>query len=280
MMGFSAGFAKELDLSWLGWSTSADLSADGQTLLFYEWDGVGGGTPSVYLRKLDGSNDPVRLGQGKALALSPDGKWAIALQEGPPPQLVLLPTGPGEPRLLPQEAISEYHYASWFPDGQHILFTGIEPGHDLRSYVQNVADGRVQPITPEGTVALLVSPDGKRLLTWTPDQSRGGKYYILPTDGTTASPILGLGPEEVPLQWTADSRALYVRDADDFDLKIYRVALAGEQRTLWKEIVPDPVGLMGLEVRPGGVKITADGKSYVYTYWRKLDELFLVEGLK
>ena len=141
MISFTAGSEKERDLSWFDWSTSADLSADGKNLLFYEW-GQAVREPYVYLRKTDGSNDPVRLGQGKSLALSPDGKWALALQEGPPPpQLVLLPTGPGEPRLLPRGDIQEYHYASWFPDGEQILFalpTNL-PGVHIAAPMQLVA---------------------------------------------------------------------------------------------------------------------------------------------
>jgi eukaryotic-like serine/threonine-protein kinase len=276
MVGFSTGSEKERDLSWFSWSTSADISADGKNLLFYEWHTHTYSIPNVYLRKLDGSNDPLRLGEGKALALSPDGKWALAMQEGPPSQLVLLPTGPGEPRALPRGEIVEYHYGSWFPDGGRILFTGIEQGQALRSYVQDVSTGQMRPLTEEGMMALMVSPDGKRLLTWAPD----GRYYLSPMDGTRPTVITGLGLGEVPIQWSADGRAIYVRGPDDFDVQVYRVELSDGRRKLWKEITPDPVGLLGLEVRPGGVKITPDGKSYVYTYWGKIDQLFLVEGLK
>jgi hypothetical protein len=88
------GASGERDLSWFDWSTAADLSADGKTLLFYEWGEGVAGNPTVYLRKTDGQ-DAIRLGEGKALSLSPDGTWALALQTGPPPRLVLLPTGPG-----------------------------------------------------------------------------------------------------------------------------------------------------------------------------------------
>ena len=77
----------ERDLSWLDWSTAADLSADGKTVLFYEWGEGVGASPFVCVRSADGS-DVVRLGPGKALALSPDGRWALALQEGARPQLV------------------------------------------------------------------------------------------------------------------------------------------------------------------------------------------------
>jgi serine/threonine protein kinase/Tol biopolymer transport system component len=280
MIGISADSEKERDLSHYTWSTSADISADGKNLLFYEWSTVLVDTPYVYLRKLDGSNDPVQLGQGKALALSPDAKWAIALEEGPPSQLVLLPTGAGESRPLPRGEIVEYYYASWFPDGQRILLTGIEQGGDQRSYIQDVTSGQIQPITEEGIIALMVSPDGERLLSLVPDGSPDGKYFLLPLDGTRPTPIPGIGLGEVPIQWSADGRAIYVHGPDDVDLEIYRVNLSDGRRKLWKKLQPDPVGLLGVEARPGGVRITPDGKSFVYTYWTMLQHLFLIEGLK
>ena len=84
LMGMMAGDAKQRDLSWLDYTYPADLSADGKTLLFDEEGGggslayskSGGLTYAVYLRKTDGS-PAVLLGEGSAVALSPDGKWAI-----------------------------------------------------------------------------------------------------------------------------------------------------------------------------------------------------------
>ncbi len=285
MITFTPGNAQERDLSWFDWSTSADLSADGKNLLFYEWGTAVGGVPRVYLRRVDGSNDPVLLGQGKAMGLSPDGKWALALQEGPPSQLVLLPTGAGEqagePRLFPRGDIKEYHYASWFPDGERILFTGlVDPNSGLRSYVQDVSGGQPRPVTDEGMIALLVSPDGKYLLGLASGHGPDGKYYLCPIDGSKPTPVSGLGLGDVPIQWSADGRALYVREDGEFDSGIYRLNLSTGGRELVKKIVPDPVGLIGLEVKPGGIQITPDGKSYVYTYWSYVHNLFLLEGLK
>ena len=283
MISFTAGDEKERELSWFDWSTSADISADGKTLLFYEWGRAVGANPLVYVRKMDGSDDPVRLGQGKALALSPDGKWALAVQDGPPAQLVLLPTGPGEQRLLPRGAITEFHYASWFPDGQRILFTGLtEFGKGLRSYVQDISGGQPSPIfTEEGVIALSVSTNGKRLFAWAPDnKDSNGKYYLSPLDRSPPTPIRGLGFGEVPIQWGAEGRFIYARGSGDFDSNIYRIDPSSGRREPWKPITPDPVGLIGIEVRPGGVQISRDGKSYVYTYWVFLQDLVLIEGLK
>ena len=285
MMGSAIVSKPEQDLSWFDWSTSAALSDDGKSLLFYEWGVATGGVPRVYLRKLDGPTDPVMLGQGKAMGLSPDGNWALAVQEGPPSQLVLLPTGAGqqagEPRPFPRGDIKEYHYASWFPDGQQILFTGLtDPSRGLRSYIQDLSGGEPRPITEEGNIALLVSPDGKHFLGFTAGAHTSGKYYVCSIDGKKATPIAGLALGDTPIQWSADSRALYVREDEDLSSRIYRVDLSSGDRKLLKEIVPDPVGLIGIEVKPGGIQITPDGKSYVYTYWTFTPDLFVLDGLK
>jgi serine/threonine protein kinase/WD40 repeat protein len=278
VFGLTPGSPRERDLSWFDWSTAADLSADGKTLLFYEWGEGVGGTKTVYLLRANGS-DPVRLGEGKPLALSPDGKWALALQETSPPQLVLLPTGPGEQKTLPRGAIDEYiGWASWSPDGSRIFFAGQEPGHRARTYVQDVESGPPRPVTAEGMTGTLLSPDGKLIAA----VGRHGEYYLCPVEGGEPRAIEGLVDDDYGLlEWSGDGRSLFVRGAGDFVLKIYKVDLSSGRRELWKELAPpDPGGLIGIAIDPGEVRLTPDGKFYVYTYWAVPSELYLAQGLK
>jgi Tol biopolymer transport system component len=260
--------------SQFAWSTSADLSADGKTLLYYDWGWERTDSPemnSVYLRRLNGS-ERIQLGPGKALALSPDGNWALALQATPQPRLVLFSTSHTETKTLPNQAIKEYHYASFFPDSQHILFTGMEARQDaaIRSYVQDINTGEVHALTEEWTTALRVSPDGKSVITLQPDTT----YYIQPLNGEAAKPIPGLESGDEPIQWSDDGRAVYVIGSGEFATKIYRVDLATGNRREWKTIdPPNKVGLVGLETNQGGILITPDGKVSVYTYWILLQHL-------
>ena len=48
--------AKERELSWFDYSTVADLSRDGKTLLFYEWGEGVAAKPTVFIRGTDGSD--------------------------------------------------------------------------------------------------------------------------------------------------------------------------------------------------------------------------------
>src|SRR5207302_209342 len=73
MLARPPGASGEVNLSWLDFSQTSRLSSDGRTLLFTEQSGVVGNNYAVCLRKTDGS-PVVRLGEGQALDLSPDGK--------------------------------------------------------------------------------------------------------------------------------------------------------------------------------------------------------------
>ncbi len=270
------GAAKERDLYWYDRSTAADLSPDGRTLLFYEW-GVGeGGKMAVYLRKTDGS-DAVRLGEGRPLALSPDGKWALTLQQSLPPQLVLLPTGPGQQKTLPRGGLNEYFTAGWFPDGQRIVFAGSEAGLPPRTYVQDIDGGSPRPVTPKGMAGALLSPDGKLVAA----VDRYGEFYLCPLNGGEPRPLEGTVEGDTLLQWSSDGKSLFVRGAQEDAVTISRLDLSTGRRQLWKKLrPPDPVGMIGFGYDPGQIRLTPDGKSYVYTYYTLLDELYVVDGLK
>jgi Tol biopolymer transport system component len=264
----------ERDLSWFDWSTAADLSGDGKKLLFYEWGEGVAGNPTVYLRDT-GGGDAVRLGEGRALALSPDAKWALAFQAGAPPRLALLPTGPGDEKHLPSSGLTEYYSAAWFPDGKQVLFVAAGSDGQPRSYVQNVNGGQPRAITDETAQAVLVSPNGKMLAAAGP----AGGYQLRPVDGGDPRPIRGALPGDQLLQWSADGRFLYVQGLSDSAVDFFRLDLATGRREPWKTIEPaDPVGLIGIQ--PAAVHITPDGGSYVYSYWKVLTELYLVDRLK
>jgi dipeptidyl aminopeptidase/acylaminoacyl peptidase len=270
--GLSAGENKERDLTWLDWSLPADLSADGRTLLLDEAGEGGGAAYSVYLRRTDGS-PAVRLGEGIALALSPDQKWVISTPLRSPEELILLPTKAGEPKLLTKDGINHFQ-ARWFADGKRILFSGNEPGHGVRLYVQDLAGGKPEAITPEGmaTLAYPPSPDGRVVAAIGPDQ----KGYLYPVKGGEPRLILGLAAADTPITWDADGRGLYVYQRGELPAQVYRVEVETGQRRLWKKLMPlDPAGVN--IVWP--IWVTPDGKSYVYGYRRYLSDLYLVEGL-
>jgi serine/threonine protein kinase len=276
-MGVAPGETTERDLSWLDASEIDDLSHDGKTLLITEYGEAGGsGRWSVYLRKTDGS-PAVRLGDGQAFALSPDAKWVATLRRGSPPQLVLLPTGPGPPVVLENGSVRDYLAADWLPDGKRILFAGVEPGHGARCYLQDIVGGPPRPVAPEGVTIRLgqhsISPDGAGFAA----MNSQGQVSLYPVEGGEPRPLLGLKPGDAPLRWSADERALFVLRKTGLPAKIFRVEVTTGRSELWKDILPsDPAGIIELY----SLQLAADETSYYYSYIRTLSDLYLIEGLK
>jgi hypothetical protein len=229
----------------------------------------------VYLRKMDGSA-PVRLGEGFAMALSPDGRWVLtSLIRSTPTQVVLLPTGAGEPKTFPKDEIEHAsgQFGTFLPDGKRILFVGHEPGRPSRVFVQDLAGGAAKPVTPEGVVAKLLSADGKSFVTRTPEG-----LALTPLEGGPSRPIPGLKPGDRPLRFTADGRSLFLRsDAREFPARVFRLDVATGRREVWKELMPgDPAGITLLS--PSA--ISEDGKTVLFSCFRSLSDLYLAEGLK
>jgi eukaryotic-like serine/threonine-protein kinase len=278
VVSLGSGGAKERELSWFDYSTVADLSKDGKMLLFYEWGEGVAARPTVFIRGTDGS-DAIRLGEGRPLALSPDAQWALAVQDDASTQVVLLPTRTGDVRPLPRGPIAEYlDWAAWSPDNRRIYLAGRDASDVGRTYVQDVDGGDPRPITREGFVGLLLSPNGQTLAT----VDRYGEYYLYAVDGKSdPRPLPGYVDGDVLLQWSDDGRFLFIREAGNLTLRIYRLDVSSGAREFWKELVPpDPTVLVDIGSDPGQVRITPDGKSYAFTYWTFEGELYVAQGMK
>lgn len=266
----------ERELGWHDYSYASDISADGSTLLLSVQGESSGTGYEVYLRKTDGS-PAVRLGDGIPRRLSPDGKWALTaypwgIRPTAAPQLLLLPTGAGQPVALTHDSIS-HHFATLLPEGKRFLFDGSEPGHAPRNWIQGVGGGKPLPITPEGTVGQSVSPDGKLLVAVDGE----GKFWLYPTDGGRPRALSGIEPGEDPLQWTSDGKDLFVANGYVIPVKVYQVEVSTGHRHLVYKLAPsDAAGLW--DIHP--TLITPDGKSYVYSPYKILSDLYVASGLK
>jgi hypothetical protein len=265
------GAIAERDLSWLDFSAHPFLSRDGKMLLFDDESDAGGTNYEVCLRKTDGGS-VTRLGEGRAYGLSPDGKWALAVIDTPP-QLFIYPTGPGEARRLARGDLEAYQSAGWFPDSKSILVVGNEAGKDPRCFAQDVSGGPPRPITPEGTTAGTVSPDGQRILFSKP----GGTYFIQRVEGGTDQAVPGLIPDDQVIRWGAEGKSVYVYRPTTVPFRLERLDLASGRRVLVREVATaDRTGVLyGL-----GAALTDDAKSYAYNYKRMTSQLFVVAGAR
>jgi len=273
LIGLRAGESAERDLSWFDWSYPADLSSDGNTLLFRE-EGAGGGLSySAYVRGTDGS-PAILLGEGRAFALSPDKQWALSTSVTAPTQLVLLPTKAGEPKPFPPSNVNHVD-GRWLHDGQSFIVSGNEPGHGARFYLHTSNAASLAPISPEGANALAysISPDDRFVAAVGPDQ----KGYMYALEGGEPRPIPGFRAGELPISWSSDGRFVYVYGTAEMPAVVVKIDVTTGQRSEWKRPRPaDPAGVEFI----GPILLTPDAKTYVYGYRRQLTDLYLVTRLR
>jgi len=220
---------------------------------------------------MDGS-PAVRLGRGSFPSLSPDGKWVAALDNSSPQQLQLLPTGAGQQRQLTHDPL-EHIDVRWTPDGKALVFDASEPNHAPRTYWMNLDEGKARPITPEGTPGTQVSPDGKFVLTFDGQNKR----WLYPLAGGDPQAVsAAIKDSEAILSWEPDGKSLLVGErASPF--KVSRVYLNSTRRDEVLTLSPsDAAGIVTL----AGTCFSADHKSYAYSYYRILSDLYVVDGLR
>jgi len=280
MSGRAAGGSRDVDLSWLDGSVATDLAPDGSRVLFNETGAGGGARGAFYLRGLDGS-PAVRLGEGAAQSLSPDGSSVLIQPPGEPTTLAIVPIGAGPTRRVPLAGISDVVEGYWFfPDGKRVLFAGRAPGQPFRLFAVDVEGGAPRAVTPEGVLNFggetPLSPDGR----WV--SANGGPIgkrfeRIYPVEGGEPRELPGFTPGDAVIRWSADGRSVYAYRRDELPAALVRIDVGTGARETLREIVPpDPAGVATIT----WMKMTPDARSYVYNYTRRLSTLYLVEGLR
>jgi hypothetical protein len=281
VLGLVPGETQERELSWLEAGAPFDLSADGRHVLLGDYGSDLFGVESLFIRKTDGS-PAVRLGEYRGLSLSRDARFVLALPGGQDfsDRLLVVPTGAGERRELRHASLTRIDDASWFPDGRRIAVVNRgeqRQGQLLVWDVEMSAPPRL--LSAKGEIRNpVVAPDGRTVAA----AVAGTGPVLCPADGGPCRPVMAGAAQDEPLQWSSDGRWLFVRRTPVYQPNtptswIDRIEVATGSRQPWKELRPaDPAGAYAI----GGVYLTPDGKSYVYSVGASLGELYLAEGLR
>ncbi len=264
------GQDQEHDLTIQNWSDASAISPDGRQVLLNEEGAYSGPNYDVYVRASDGAS-PVRVGDGHGDDFSPDMKWVLSsLTLQIPRQLFLIPLGPGETKQITHDSIDR-SYARFLPDGENVVFSGTEPGHKSRIYVQAINSGTARPISREGVSGFVPTVDGKFVF------GSSDSVALYPVDGQGAPrPVPGIHPDETIFSVSPDGRSALVGVLGSYSVDVMRVDLTGDKRELFKKIGPsDPAGVVLVDAA-----FTPDGKYYAYSCFNALSQLYLVEGLR
>jgi len=271
--GLAPGASNERDLSWHDWTVPRDMNDDGTIFSFDETGEAGGATGAVFVRPMDGS-PAIRLSDGTAPTLSPDGKRVLAFL-GQKRLLTEIPTGPGDTRTINTGDV-QVRSAFFFPDARHILEIGFSPGnHGSKLWVQDDENSPPRPISPEGVTIRhrgCISPDGKRVAAL----DFQGRAVIYDVAGGPPSFVAGTVEGDEPVRWTVDAKSLLVGRAE-IPNRVFMINLADGKRTLFKAFSTiDPTGL----VDNAPPVFSRDLKAYIYPYTRITSDLYVVDGLK
>ena len=276
--GRRAGEA-ERKLSWLDSTAVSDVSADGRSVLLREFSEREERHSGIFLRDMQGA-PPVRLGDGIAQQLSPDGKWALALRGG---EVVAYPTGAGTPHSRPA-GVGVVEAARWMPDGRRVLVAARAPSGRTRLHSMNLEDGTPpqalgeefdgrSPAWLREGIPFAVSPDGRFAAV----ALAAGGLRLVPLDGSPGRELSGARSGDLPARWSNDPKRLYVYEPGSVPGRVWALDIVSGRRELVVEIQPhDSSGVYGLET----VNITPDGTSYAYHYTQFLSDLYLVHGLR
>ena len=251
----------------------ADVSADGRTILFTEGREGGGSNSSIYLRRSDAPT-PVKIGDGYADALSPNGKLVLGHLGS---KLMVLPTGSGEARELKIEGAFDPG-ALWLPDSRHVILAGALKDKGYALHVLDTLDESEKPISSENIFGeayrpFAVSPDGRTVAGMTKDET----IALYPIESGASVAVSGTDKGEVPIQWSADGASLFVYRPTAMPAQIYKINISTGARELWKQFTPiDPAGVY--KIAP--ICMTHEANAYAYDAQRITSDLYVAEGLR
>ena len=268
-MGLAPGAARETDLTWFDDSRVADLSSDGRRLLTTE-GGIAERGERSHLppqhRRL-----PCRAPGGRGGAGALAGREVGPREAQGEGKLVLLPTGPGEPKTIPTPGL-EAQNAGWLPDGKRIYLPLGRSRAAARGSTSSTWPAAIRaPSRPRGSSGGSFHPTAG-------SSSAGATRALFCSRSKAASPsrFRVFRPDAATVRFDATGAGIFLA-AMDVPMKIVRYDIASGRTEPWKEIaVTDPAGV----VQFNKVVLTPDGKSYAYTFWRDLSRLYVVQGLK
>jgi len=231
------------------------------------------GRAEVLLRRA-GEAAPIELGPGRPTALSPDGRQVLVWREGRPGTLWLVPTGPGDARLITVPDVMQIDSAGFFADGHRLALVGrADPVSPNRLYVFDMRSGTLKPLSPPGlprfALSLVVSPDQRWVSALDPD----GLVTAYPVDGGEPIHARSWGQGHMPAGWLGNG-TLLAFERFKVPTQVKSFDLATGRTAPFRTFEPRDIGGV---MRIVGVQITPDGRNAVLNFRRMSGSLLLLD---
>jgi Tol biopolymer transport system component len=269
LMFRAAGANADVDLSWLDSALQPSLSGDGKTLSLTDQSILAGANYSAIVRSTAGG-PIVRLGEGVAEELSPNGKSVVAIVPSSPPRIMSYPLGAGTATRLDQGGFENLSCVRWMPDGDRLLVCGNEAGKPTQSFLVDPASKHTMPVGPEGAWEVSPAPDGNRFAV----RSQDGWLICRLSGMPRTQPIPAITPVDELIRWSPDGMAVFCFPRGDVPSKVDRIDLASGRRTT--------VAVVGDRDQAGLVSVLAvtmadDQKTLVYGTWYYTSTLYTID---
>jgi hypothetical protein len=267
IVGVPPGGKKPVELAWYDRDRLVDLTPDGKLALLFDGGTAAGTNYQVLVRPTDGG-PAVHIADGRALAISADGQWALVSPEAPWSTAALVPTGVGDHKPQPPGEIVEIMGARFTSRPDRFVLHARAKGKPFRLWLQE--DGKPPvPIGPDRVVAMSgVSPDDKLIAARVDDG-----WLLMPLDGGDSHPVEGLQRDDRILTFGVDGKTLLVARLDEGVLAYDRAT----KKT--SVVIPSPTTLASGRWPIAG-EVARDGKAWVNAVEVVSSELYLVDGLR
>jgi len=282
-LGFSVdGQAEQSTRTWANWTTFVASVGDDGSMVFSESVPF---TPDLGPRPMQpvwtlflraGKSAAQVLGQGSALDLSPDRRWALILamdRRG----LSALPTGPGQERPIDVQGM-DIAAARWLRDGKRLVVNGRRSADaDYHFFINPEGSTTFTQLSDAPLNArrlFLLSPEDR----WVATLDKDDHLLVLSTRDGAVLRLPEAGPDALPRGWSADGHLWVSRGGDRTPVVARLLKLDIERHKVLEErsVRPaEPSGAIYLR----DLAISPDGRTVAYIYGRNVGYLYLLRGV-
>src|SRR5581483_6263918 len=266
MLAEFPGARKEMDVTQFDDPTVQAISSDGERLLFTESGDAGGQHYTTLL--FDNARQSSRvIASGRAMAMSPDDRFALILDPDDDAALTLVPFERGSTTRISGHGL---HY-QWvrFISNRVILAGGSYPGGSLMIYRQPLDGGAPTALTGLPYVDdPVIAPDGEKMI------GLSGRNLVLISFCDKSAQIIPFDGVAAPVAWSADHRSVFLAALSAAPPALLKLDLNTKSVTTWKPLqIPQ-----SSSAELGGIAVAPEVGAYAYSTRQDLSRLYVVDG--